>query len=72
MKTLKEFTVRYTTPDGRKGVWLPHTDDLFHTAREAMNFAARELGTGYTVRSAFESESAKRRRMRREALQVIQ
>lgn len=67
MKPLRAFTVRYTSPDGRRGEWLPATDDKFRTPREAMDFAAKELGSGYKVRSAYESESEKRRRERREA-----
>ena len=63
MKTKRQFTVRYLTPDGRRGTWLPHTDDLFATAREAMDFAASELGEDYQVTSAYENPSSKKRRI---------
>ncbi len=66
MKPLRNFTVRYISPEGRRGTWLPATDDLFRTASEAMDFAAKELGAGYRVTSAYESESCKRARLRRE------
>lgn len=66
MKPLRLFTVRYTSPDGHRGEWLPH-DDKFRTPREAMDFAAKELGAGYVVRSAYERDADKRVREKREA-----
>lgn len=66
MKPIRQFTVRYLTPDGRRGTWLPHSGDIFRTPREAMDFAAKELGPDYRVKSAFEGEFARRKRLRRE------
>lgn len=61
---MKFWTVRYTTPDKRRGTYLPMNE--FKTAAEAMAEARADLPKGYTVTSAYESESCKRIRLRRE------
>lgn len=66
MKPLRDWTVRYITPDGRKGKFLG--PEMTATAAEAMQIAQAELDSdepGCKVTSAYEGDFAKSLRLRR-------